>query len=53
MYTKKEVKIGVNNGIFVEILSGVKEGEEVVTEGAVLVKLAAQSSAVPGHTHDH
>ena len=52
-YAKREIKIGVNNGEFVEILSGLNEGEEVVVKGAILVKLASQANAVPGHTHDH
>ena len=52
-YAKREIKLGVNNGELVEILSGLHEGEEVVIKGAVLVKLASQASAVPGHSHDH
>lgn len=52
-YMKKEVKIGMNNGELVEILSGVHEGDEVVTKGAILVKLASQAGSVPGHTHEH
>ena len=52
-YSKKEVKIGVNNGEFVEILSGIHEGEEIVMSGAIIVKLASQTNAVPGHNHEH
>ena len=52
-YSKKEVKIGVNNGEFVEILSGINEGEEIVMSGAIIVKLASQTNAVPGHNHEH
>ena len=40
------MKLGGNNGQRVEILSGLKAGEEVVTRGAIQVKLAA-SSGVP------
>lgn len=53
MYAKKEVKLGVNNGDMVEVLSGLQEGEEVVTKGAVFVKLASQEGAAPGHSHEH
>ena len=30
-----------------------KENEEVVTKGAIFVKLASQEGSAPGHTHDH
>ena len=53
-YRKTEVKLGGNNGQRVEILSGLKAGEEVVTRGAIHVKLAASSGAIPeGHNHEH
>ena len=53
VYTKKEVKLGLNNGVSVEILSGLKGGENIVVKGATIVKLASQSNAVPGHSHEH
>ena len=52
-YMKKEVKLGMNNGNKVEIISGIKEGDEIVTQGAILIKLASQANSVPGHSHDH
>ena len=52
-YIKKEVKLGLNNGEEVEIISGIKEGDEIVTKGAILVKLASQANSVPGHSHEH
>lgn len=51
-YTKKEVKLGMNNGTDVEILSGLHEGDEIVTTGAVFIKLS-QAATVPGHSHEH
>ena len=51
-YLKKEVTLGLNNGEVVEILSGLNVNDEIVTKGAVLIKLS-QASTVPGHTHDH
>ena len=51
-YMKKEVKLGMNNGEEVEILSGLHEGDEIVTKGAVLIKLS-QATTVPGHSHEH
>lgn len=52
-YMKKEVKTGMNNGETIEILSGVNEGDEIVTQGAILIKLASQAGSVPGHSHEH
>ncbi len=51
-FLKKEVKILGSDGLRAAV-SGLEEGEEVVTEGAMHLKLA-QFSAVPsGHNHNH
>ena len=51
-YLKREVKPGQSDGERVRILSGLSDGERVVSKGAYQVKLAATSSIVPeGHTH--
>lgn len=52
-YKKQEVKLGANNGAEVQILSGLKPGDTVVTQGAYQVKLASASNAIPAHTHNH
>ncbi len=52
-YKKQEVTLGADNGQSVQILSGVKPGDRVVTEGAYHVKLAAVSNALPAHSHEH
>ena len=52
-YLKKAVKIGLNNGEQVEILSGINPDAEIVTNGAIMIKLASQANAVPGHSHEH
>lgn len=52
-YERREVTIGQTDGERVEIKSGLKAGEKVVTEGAVQVRLAGASTAIPGHTHNH
>lgn len=52
-YRKQEVKLGATNGSRVEVLSGLKGGDTVVVKGAVHVKLASASNAIPGHTHNH
>lgn len=52
-YRKQEVTLGMSDGDRTEVLSGLKEGEEVVVKGAVQIKLASASNAIPGHTHNH
>ncbi len=51
-YKRQEVTLGADNGIEVQILSGIKAGDAVVTKGAYQVRLASASSAIPhGHAH--
>lgn len=52
-YKKQEVTLGADNGKSVQILSGVKPGDHVVTEGAYQVRLASASNAIPAHSHEH
>lgn len=52
-YKKQEVTLGANNGSEVRILSGLKPGDVVVTQGAYQIKLASASNAIPAHTHNH
>ncbi len=53
-YSKRLVKLGGNDGRRVEILSGLNAGDQAVVTGAMAVKLAESSGAVPeGHSHNH
>lgn len=52
-YRKAEVVLGESDGERVEVLSGLKGGENVVVKGAIYVKLASASNAIPAHTHNH
>lgn len=53
-YEKRLVRTGSRDGNNVEILSGLKPGDEVVTEGTVTVRLAENSGVIPeGHSHNH
>lgn len=52
-YKKQEVSPGMSDGKRIEILSGLKSGDQVVTQGAIHVKLASASAAIPAHTHNH
>lgn len=50
-YMKRQVTLGQDDGKRIEILSGLKEGESVVTRGAYQVKMASAKAEIPGHTH--
>lgn len=52
-YKKVPVNIGGRNGIYVEILSGLFGGEDVVVKGAYRVKVSSSTSVIPGHSHSH
>lgn len=52
-YKKQPVTLGADSGEKVQILSGVKAGDKVVTQGAYQVKLAGATNAIPAHSHEH
>ncbi len=52
-YVKREVATGGTDGLRVEITGGLEPGDRVVTKGAVQVRLAAASAAIPAHSHNH
>ncbi len=52
-YRKQAVATGATDGQRVEVLTGLQEGDRVVTQGAIYVKLASASNAIPAHTHNH
>lgn len=52
-YRKQEVTLGADSGKEVQILTGLKPGDKVVTKGAYQVKLASASNAIPAHSHEH
>lgn len=52
-YRKQEVTLGESDGERVEILSGLKKGDKVVTKGAIQVKLASAANTIPAHNHNH
>jgi cobalt-zinc-cadmium efflux system membrane fusion protein len=52
-FQKREVKLGANDGQRVQVLSGVTEGERVVTKGAYQIKLSQASGDLPAHGHEH
>ncbi|MDE5842320.1 MAG: efflux RND transporter periplasmic adaptor subunit [Muribaculaceae bacterium] len=52
-YRKRRISRGATDGNRFEILDGIKAGDKVVTKGAMAVKLASMSGAIPVHTHEH
>jgi len=52
-FERRPVSLGVREGEWVQVTSGVKPGEHIVTKGAYLVRLASLSTSVPAHGHVH
>jgi len=52
-FQKRELKIGANDGMNVQVLAGIKEGERVVIKGGYQIKLATMSGKMPAHGHEH
>ncbi len=52
-FIRREVNLGQSDGSDVLVREGLEEGECIVVEGAVHVKLAGVASAPAGHTHNH
>ncbi len=53
-FEKREVNIGMTDGLRTEVLSGLNRNERVVTKGSISVKLAQSSGALDphaGHVH--
>lgn len=52
-FQKRELTLGIRDGDWVQVLSGVNEGERVVTKGAMAIRLASVSGVIPAHGHAH
>ena len=52
-YSKIPVKLGHNDGKNVEITSGLKPGDRVVTKGLMLLMATSMVSGAAGHGHSH
>lgn len=52
-FFKRAVRLGVRSGGFAQVLSGVKEGDRVVSVGAYELKLSTAIGAIPEHGHQH
>lgn len=53
-FAKRVLQTGISDHGFTQILSGINEGEHIVTVGGYQVRLASLSTSVPvGHGHEH
>lgn len=52
-FERRPVTLGAREGDRVQVVSGLRAGDRVVTRGAHLVRLASLSSSVPAHGHAH
>jgi cobalt-zinc-cadmium efflux system membrane fusion protein len=52
-FERRELSLGIRDGPFVEVISGVRPGESVVVRGAYALRLASASAALPEHGHSH
>ena len=50
-FERRVVQLGFRDGDYVQVRSGLVEGERIVTQEAYLVRLAAASPAEGGHAH--
>ena len=54
LFEKREVKVGVCDGLKTEIIKGINPQDRVVTKGAILVKLAQATGTLDAHSgHVH
>jgi cobalt-zinc-cadmium efflux system membrane fusion protein len=52
-FFKRRVVTGARDGDWIEVVSGVSDGERVVSRGTWEVKLATMPGAIPAHGHQH
>ncbi|HLN21814.1 MAG TPA: efflux RND transporter periplasmic adaptor subunit [Bacteroidales bacterium] len=52
-FLKRYVETGNGDGEKTMIISGLEEGEKIVSSGAYHIKISQTSTAVPSHNHNH
>ncbi|MBE7559536.1 efflux RND transporter periplasmic adaptor subunit [bacterium] len=52
-FQKRDLVLGFSDRGWVQVQSGITEGEQVVVEGAYVVRLASVSTSIPAHGHAH
>jgi hypothetical protein len=54
LFEKRSVRIGATDGIRTEIVSGAAITDRIITQGAILVKLAQATGTLDAHSgHNH
>jgi membrane fusion protein, heavy metal efflux system len=54
LFEKREVKVGLTDGLRSEILAGITDNERIITKGAIFVKLARSTGTLDAHAgHVH
>lgn len=52
-FEKRELTLGIRDGQWVQVLSGLKDGERIAVKGAGAIRLASVSNVIPAHGHAH
>lgn len=52
-FEKRKIQTGASDGTKINVLSGLEEGDRVVSKGAYHIKLTAASGELPAHGHEH
>jgi cobalt-zinc-cadmium efflux system membrane fusion protein len=52
-FQKRDLTLGIQDGAFVQVLTGLSASERVVTRGAYVIRLASVSTTIPAHGHAH
>ena len=52
-FERRNIQTGISTGDYIEVTSGLSEGEHVVSKGAYQVLLSAVSPAAAGAGHAH
>jgi len=50
---KRFPKLGINDGQWIEVKEGIHDGEQVVSQGASIIRLASLGDMEMGHGHAH
>ncbi|HMP84282.1 MAG TPA: efflux RND transporter periplasmic adaptor subunit [Verrucomicrobiota bacterium] len=52
-FAKRELRLGIRDGVWVQVLSGLNAGDRVVTRGAYALRVSTATGAIPAHGHTH
>lgn len=52
-FERRVLRLGIRDGDWVGVLSGIALDEHVVTTGAIAIRLAGASGTIPAHGHSH